>query len=155
MPNHWILQSSADRIDHETYLEVGGTTLHGVRRYPDRILPGDRVWLWRAKGKTRVTPGIVALGTILEAASFRGFDRPEAARGETVLRPKLRVMVRIDETRFSPAAGMIARDDVRRLPEMATHPIVTSNTGSDFALSAEQVAALQDLWDGGRPGPVI
>lgn len=155
MPHQWILQSSADRIDHATYLVAGSTTVHGVRRYPDRITPGDRVWLWQAKGKSRDTPGIVARGTVIEAASFRGFDRPDAAHGEAVLRPKLRVTVRVDETRFTPTEGMITREEVRRLPEMTTHPIVTSNTGSDFALSDEQIAALQDLWDGGRLGPVI
>jgi hypothetical protein len=151
----WILQSNADRIDHAVYLRAGETTVHGVRRYPDRSAPGDVVWLWRAKGRTRTASGIVARGTVEESATVRGFDRTDAARGETVLRPKLRVVVRVQEVRLSPEEGMITRDDVRRVPEMASHPIVTSNTGSDFALDDAQAAALNALWATEASGPVI
>ncbi|MGV3616942.1 MAG: EVE domain-containing protein [Fimbriimonas sp.] len=146
MARTWILQSNADRIDHGIYLVPGGVTMHGVRRYPNDIAPGDRVLLWRARGRTKHEPGIVALGTVVEPASLRAFDRAEAVRDEVVYRPKLRVVVRVDEVRLTLESGMISRDDVRRLPEMATHPIVTSNTGSDFALSSEQAEALIDLW---------
>jgi hypothetical protein len=148
MARTWILQSNADRIDHGIYLVAGRTTMHGVRRYPNEIAPGDRVFLWRARGRTKHEPGIVAMGTVVEPASLRAFDRMEAARDEIVHRPKLRVMVRVDEVRLTVAEGMIPRDDIRRLPEMAVHPIVTSNTGSDFALSSEQADALLDLWGG-------
>jgi hypothetical protein len=127
--------------------------VHGVRRFADRIAPGDRVFLWRAKGRSRVEPGIVALGTVLEPAALRGFDAVEAARAEAVLRPKLRVVLRVDELRLTPEAGMIPRDDVRRLPEMTTHPIVTSNTGSDFALNEAQWRALLAMWDPQRSIP--
>jgi len=146
----WILQSNADRVDLAACLAVGGTVAHGVRRFVGDIAVGDRVFLWRARGRTRVAPGIVAFGAVVEPAAIRPLDHPEAARTDTVLRPKLRVRLRVDDVRLTLEEGMIPREDVRRLPEMAGHPIVTSNMGSDFALDEAQVEALMSLW-GRRP----
>jgi|GEM_PF-5623793 len=142
----WILQSNAARIDVASYYRPGALILHGVRRYPDRIAVGESVFLWRASGGTRHRAGIVALATVLELAELRAHDAPVACLDHKVRLPKLRAVLRVDEVRFTPDEGMILREDVRRVPEMATHPIVTSNTGTDFALTEEQAKALRELW---------
>jgi hypothetical protein len=141
----WLLQSNPTWLDLDGYLTSGLERIqHGVKRYPHLIEPGDRVYLWRAKGRSRLTPGIVAQATVVETPEFRGQDRPEFFNAPD--RPKLRVVLSLEEVRLTPADGMIRREDVKRLPEMMRHPIVTSNTGTDFALSEEQAKELDDLW---------
>ncbi len=145
----WILQSNPARIDIDTYLRLREVpTLWGARRYADRIAVGDRAFLWRAKGGTRVEPGIVGLATVVEPAFPRPHVHPELFRDPTQNPPKLRVGLRVDELRLMPDEGMIPRQDVKTLPEMRGHLIVTSNVGSDFALSEAQARALLALWVG-------
>lgn len=136
----WILQSNAARIDIAAYLAEEPTrALHGVKRYARQIALGDRVFLWRAAGGTKAPAGIVAVGTVLEPADLLAHDRTDLCRDPRTAAPKLRVALKVDEFVFIP------REEIRRLPEMASHSIVTSNTGSDFALTPEQANAIRAL----------
>jgi hypothetical protein len=80
----------------------------------------------------------------VETPAFRSQDRPQFFHAPD--RPKLRVILTLEEVRLSLEEGMIPREDVRRLPHMMSHPIVTSNTGTDFTLSDDQAEELMSLW---------
>lgn len=143
MSNAWILQTNAARLDIDGYLTSRETVVWGCGAYAKRIAVGDRAFLWRAAGGTKVGAGIVGLATVIGAAEYRGHDAPERCDDPRLLNPKLRVALRLDEVRVG---NPIPRAAVKAHPEMNRHPVVTVNQGAAFALTEEQVAALDNLW---------
>lgn len=143
MPNAWIFQSNAARLDVDAYLTRHPTVVWGCGVYAKRIAAGDRAFLWRAAGGTKVAAGIVALATVVGEAEHQGHSAPDLCRDEQMPRAKLRVTLRIDEVRVE---APIPRAAVKTHPEMARHPVVRANQGCAFALTAEQAAALDELW---------
>lgn len=143
----WIVQNNADKVDLDGLLAASGSVLLGAKRFADRIAVGDRVFVWRARGRTRLHSGIIALGTVSEEPLPRVPERPEFYRSAARDSIKPRFRLRLEEVRPSVASGMIPREDVRKLPEMDRHPIVTANTGTDFVLSPDQADALLALWE--------
>jgi predicted RNA-binding protein with PUA-like domain len=145
----WILQVNPARIDVDRYLLSGVTpTVWGAPRYRDLIAVGDRAFLWRARCGTRKEPGIIGIARVVEPAEVRLHNCPDMFTDPSLDRPKPRVGLQLEEVRLTVAEGMLARAEVRRIPEMTGHPIVTSNTGSDFALRPDQAAELMARWHG-------
>lgn len=89
--------------------------------------------------------GIIGVATVIEPAQMRAHDAAELCRDERLPRPKLRVLLRLDEVRTDDP---VPRNVVKGHPAMRTHPVVTVNQGAAFSLSEEQAAALRELWEG-------
>ena len=141
--NCFLLQTNAARLDVDRYLRERECVVWGCGRLGARIAPGDRALLWRAAGGTKSIAGVVGLATVIEAATERGHDAPELCRDPRLLWPKPRLLLRVDEAR--PDAP-VPRAEIKRLPEMTRHPVVTANQGCAFTLTDEQAAAILDLW---------
>lgn len=143
MPNAWILQTNAARLDVDGYLSGRETAVWGCGAYGKRLAIGDRAFLWRAAGGTKAYAGIIGLATITGAPEFRDHDAPERCVDAKLLRPKLRVVLRLDDVR---PGHPVPRAAVKAHPEMLRHPVVTVNQGCAFALTPEQTRALDELW---------
>ena len=143
MPNAWILQTNAARVEIDRYLTERETAVWGCGKMDRRIVVGDRAFLWRAAGGTKTVAGIVGLATVIGPAELRDHDEPNRLLDRRLLLPKLRLAILLDEIRVDRP---IPRDAVKRHPELARHPIVTVNQGAAFALLPEQAAALDELW---------
>lgn len=148
MPNAWILQTNAARVEVDAYLAERETAVWGCGNFGDRIAVGDRVFLWRASGGTKAVAGIVGLATVIGEAEYRSHDAPERLGDPKLQNPKLRVALRLDEIRVTHP---IPRATVKAHPELFRHPIVTVNQGAAFALTREQEAALDELWTAFAP----
>src|SRR5262249_21254342 len=72
----WIFQGNPERFDLEGYLQVTKRPLWTVRQkhFAARMEPGDRVFLWRATGKTKAVSGIIASGWLLDTPAIRPED---------------------------------------------------------------------------------
>lgn len=143
MARTWILQTNAARLDVDAYLRSREAVVWGCGRYRREIARGDRTFLWRAAGGTKLLAGIVATATVVEEAEERVHDGPEFCRDPKLLRPKPRLVVRIDDLRPDDP---LPRPVVKAHPLLSTHPIVTANQGCAFVLTEAQAAALDDLW---------
>ena len=151
MPNAWILQTNAARVDIDRYLTERETAVWGCGKFDRHIAVGDRAFLWRAAGGTKADAGIVGLATVIAPAEYRHHDAPDRLHDQRLLVPKLRLSLRLDEIRVDHP---IPRAAVKAHPDLMRHPIVTVNQGAAFALTERQVAALDDLWWDYRPsGP--
>ena len=50
---NWIFQANPDLFDVDRYIERQDEIACLVKRYGERMNPGDRVCLWRAQGRNK------------------------------------------------------------------------------------------------------
>lgn len=158
----WILQGNPDRFGVDRYLSENDFVYWSVpvQKYQREFEVGDRVFIWRAAGKTKAIAGIVATGVVAERCKPQGevdhpeqIDTPEAGQ-DSLWNPgeeaasEVKVGVRIRERRLTPQEGMLRRDELVQAQVMAESQIIKIRTGSVFPLTLEQGNFLDTLWLG-------
>jgi hypothetical protein len=147
----WIFQGDPDTFDIDGYLQTARRIRWTVRQahLADKMRPGDRVFLWRAKGSAKESvAGVVASGW-LESAPTTEADDPVAHsfwldnehRGGDHLR------VRIEVDRVVRGSKEIVQSDwLRRDPVLHDLRILRLRSETNYLLSDEHAARLEDLW---------
>lgn len=76
---YWIFQGNPDVFDVDGYLRDLKKVTWTIRQtnYADQIKVGDCVFFWRAKGSSKMAPGIIAIGTIVSKPILMP-DNPES-----------------------------------------------------------------------------
>ncbi len=150
----WIFQGSMDRFDVDAYLSAEKDIYWTVTRpaHQRDVAVGDRVFLWRARGSSRRTPGVVAVARVTEpCAEKSNVTHPERLHHEHWHEPELepgevKAGLRVEELRLRPADGMLTRDRIAGDPTLKSLPIITARVGSNFRLSDAQAERLETLW---------
>jgi hypothetical protein len=150
----WIFQGNPDDFDLNGYLATAPAQLPWlVTRYADDIKPGDRVYIWRARGKSKAVAGVIAEAEVIapvalrsesaDAVPFWRAGAPEASER----RP--RALLRL--VRVATPREVIRRDWCREDPILQTLPNLKMAAGTNYPLASEQAERLAALWTAAVP----
>jgi 5-methylcytosine-specific restriction enzyme B len=142
LANSWIFQGRPETWN----VNVGVRTLRRinwvVRRYKDKIAPGDRVFVWEAGAES----GIVATATVISAPACI-----EDSPGEAELYPQgpppgfqgkqLRAAIEIEKV-LNPR---IRKTELLRHPLLKDLSIIRSAQGTNFSVTHDQAIQLEAL----------
>ena len=153
---HWIFQGNPDNFKVNEYLS-GKQIIFWTVTYPKHqkmVSVGDTVFLWRAKGSSKNTPGIVAVGKIVgpgipktqipdsyeQLSDCLWYDKSKEPN-------EIKAGIELSEARLTKEDGMIIRDDIKADSLLSEMRIVKTKTGSNFILSEEEYERLVQLWE--------
>lgn len=153
MPATWIFQGNPDEFDVDAYLQQSAFVYWLVKlgAHQQQVSIGDRVFFWRARGSSKMQPGIVASGLVRELpVSANMVERPEALSGNLwkseIPSTGMMAGIELDDVRLSPEAGMLLLRVVRHDPILSRMTIVTRRTGTNFKVKPDEAAQLDRLW---------
>jgi hypothetical protein len=144
----WIFQANPDRFDIDEYLKRVRMITWMVRQ--SHLAPlmetGDRVFIWRAKGKSATAAGVIASGWLAEKPKVRPEDPVSSAlwRGNPSA-PSLRVTVDVDRVARGPRAE-VRRDWLLDDPVLRSLRILRVANETNFLLDVPQARRLEALW---------
>ena len=159
--NSWVFQGNPNRFDVDQYLRSRSNIYWTVsqKKHREQVALGDLVFLWRARGRTNLTPGIVALGRITETCKPKSeITHQERLSDELWYDPGLepdevKAGIAVEEVRLTPEEGMLSLYHVTLDPLLAKMHIVTVRTGTNFPLSSQQASRLRILWESATREP--
>jgi 5-methylcytosine-specific restriction endonuclease McrA/predicted RNA-binding protein with PUA-like domain len=153
---HWIFQGNPDNFNVNKYLSskqiIYWTVTHP--KHQKMVSVGDTVFLWRAKGSSKDTPGIVAVGKIAgpcilksqipdpceQFSDYLWYDKSKEPH-------EIKACIELSEVRLTKKAGMLTLDDIKADALLSKMRIVKVKTGSNFVLNKEEYERLLQLWD--------
>ena len=153
--NRWIFQGNQDTFDVTKYLTSSDFVYWSVKHksHQKKITIGDLVFIWRARGRSKLMPGIIAFGTIVEECKTKSQVSYPEYLAESLWSEMsseisdIKAGVRIHEVRPTPGEGMLSYYQIRTIPELSGMQIVTVRTGTNFLLTESQFSRLFEIWD--------
>ena len=152
--SYWIFRGNREDFDIDTYLRDFSYIYWAVKheKHRSEIKIGDRVFIWRSKGKSKDAYGAVALGTVVEKPIHKeNVSHPELLL-ETYWQKRevspYKVGIEIDSVRLSLEDGMIDSSLLLADPELAGMHLLTARQGTNFKLSEYQFNKMLNLWNG-------
>ncbi len=151
----WIFQGNPDKFDVDEYLRKTDYVYWSVTwpAHQKQMAIGDKVFIWRAKGKMKAVSGLVAFGSIAEECTGRDKVKKPMKIYDSLwnLGPQeeaseIKVGVQITEVRLSPGKGMVTLDEILCDPVLSDMQIVKARQGSNFSLTEAQYQRLVELW---------
>lgn len=144
----WIFQGSPDHFDLEGYLASDRHQISWlVRRYAERMRPGDVVYLWQAAGKKRAVSGILASATIIsdvwsgpDDIGARAFWINSEASAEVATRVSLRIGA------VATGKHIVKREWLREDPICSDLLILKQSAGTNYPITSRHAQRLSDLW---------
>jgi hypothetical protein len=136
----WIFQANRKLYDISGALGSLSKMTWLVSSYQDRILPGDKIFLW----KSGADAGIVAEASIVTAPSMIEATEEElqfALEKQKFEGHQLRVELHIDAVVAPPLQRNILKAD----PRLADLSIIKSSQGTNFLVTPEQAAIIREL----------
>ena len=137
----WVFQANPTKYDIDGALaelaEIGWV----VRQYKSDVHAGDRVYIW----KSGTEGGIVATAQIDAEPAVGTADDPFVLDPEEFAEPELSVTLRISEVLSEP----LPRSDLVEHPVLKNLGVISFANATNFAVTAEQDAALLTLISGG------
>ncbi len=151
----WIFQGNMDAFDVTQYVQSNHYIYWAVkhRSHQNELSLGDFAYIWRARGRSSQTPGIVAFGVVVEPVkSKQDVDYPEYLSEFLWTDPAAEVShkkvgVRLLEKRMSPEEGMLSLYNIRLDPVLSRMRIVTARVGTNFRLSDQEADRISSLWN--------
>jgi hypothetical protein len=148
--NTWIFQGNPDSFAIDTYLDrrLITWTVRQVR-YENVMNCGDRVFIWRAAGNTKIEPGIIASGWLIERPHNQLDDAPELWYKQEEPIEDIRVQLCIDKR---VSFGRMVR--ARQLKEDAILRglrILRCPRETIYLLAKEEAERLATIWKDVEP----
>lgn len=139
--NHWIFLGNPTVFDVNNEITERPDRLYwSPGKFSRKIVPGDRVFVWRST----VDPGVIAIGEVTGYPTSQQ-DLPEDVPHDDST--DLKVPLQLWETRLTQDDGMVSRNTVVNDEILSPASIVKANTGSVHRLTPEQAAQLALLWN--------
>jgi hypothetical protein len=145
----WIFQANPDDFDLDGYLASRPALFVWlVTRYASEIAVGDRVYLWRNRGKQQAISGIVAEAVVTAAPEPRVEDA-EAVRfwrtaGPRRDSPQMRAAMRL--VKVASNREVIRREWCLEDPILRDLPNLRMQASTNYRLSSEQADRIGTLW---------
>ena len=150
----WIFQGNPDEYEINKYLLIDKDIIWDVRQkhFQDKILGGDRVFIWRSKGSSgdESSCGVVAKGKIL----CKPEELPDEDEHLYVERPanykytNWRVKIRLDEIRLNGNIGMLRKiSHIRSDNVLKEMRIMNLFNETNYELSKIEAEVLDKLWE--------
>jgi hypothetical protein len=145
----WIFQANPDLFDIDRYLGLTKRILWTVRQahLAPAMEPGDRVFLWRAGGKSKEPAGVLASGWLQEAPSMQ-LEDPVAVplwKSPERLGRAVRVPIAIDRV-ATGSQEMVRREWLLRDPGLENLRILKLAGETNYLLEPGQGARVEALW---------
>ena len=150
----WIFRGNREDFDIDTYLKNFDYIYWAVKhqKHQDEMQVGDRVFIWRSKGKSNDPYGLVAYGEIAEAP----VDKHSVLHPEFLLEEywekrevsEIKVGIKIQENRLDINAGLVESGLLLRDEELARMQLLTARQGTNFRLSPSEFSKVWSLWNG-------
>jgi hypothetical protein len=147
----WIFQGNPDTFDIDGYLRTARLIRWTVRQpqLADTMAPGDRVFLWRAKGSAKQSiAGVVASGWLQSAPTKEGDDPaavPFWVGGGGQAGEQLHVRIDVDRVVRGPKE-IVQRDWLVDDPVLHDLRILHLRSETNYRLTDAQAARLEALW---------
>jgi hypothetical protein len=141
---HWIFQANPELFAVDDALRRLTQINWLVQRYQDQISAGDRAYVWRSGAEA----GILGQLEILEAPKLAPEAEDERRfniQGSKFAGEQLRVRCRVFKVLDSP----VSRARISGTPGLRELMILRAPQGTNFPVSAEEAAILDDLLDDG------
>ena len=154
--NHWFLQANPDQFDVTTYVESFTDIYWSLKReaWQKKAAVGDEVFIWRAKGSSKLPSGVIAHGFVSQPATQKSKLQAQENVGEHLWRPgyselsTVKLGVHLTSHRTSPEKGMLLKQHFLSDPVLSRAQIVTVQSGAVFLLPAAQANRIRELWEG-------
>jgi len=145
----WLFQAQPQSFDIDGFLATQPTEFAWLaRQHAADILPGDRVFIWRAiGGDERAKSGVIAETRVVAVAAQRPEDPasvpfwqdPADAAGA-----QMRVGLRL--LRVADPRQVLQRDWLSEDPVLRELAVFRMAQGTNYPMSTEQAARLEALW---------
>jgi hypothetical protein len=150
----WIFRGNREDFDIDAYLKDFDYIYWAVK-YPKHQVEmqvGDRVFIWRSKGKSKDPYGLVAYGKITEAP----IDKSKVLHPEFLLEEywekrevsEIKVGIKIEETRLDIKKGLVESSLLLRDKELSKMQLLTARQGTNFKLATSEFSKIWSLWCG-------
>ncbi|GAA4648406.1 hypothetical protein GCM10023116_06750 [Kistimonas scapharcae] len=150
----WIFRGNREDFDIDAYLKGFDYIYWAVKhqKHQDEMQVGDRVFIWRSKGKSKDPYGLVAYGKIIEAP----VNKSEVLHPEFLLEEywekrevsETKVGIKIEETRLDIEKGLVESGLLLRDNELSKMQLLTARQGTNFRLSSSEFTKIWSLWCG-------
>jgi hypothetical protein len=158
----WVFQGNPTRFDVDDYVARYPELIYWrTPRHAKEIVPGDRVFIWRAGPSS----GAIAVGVVVEAPTPGSKVKHPEALGSDLWRaeePDLdepRTGIHLQEVRLTDEEAYLHRSIARVDPELGKATIITMPNGTVFPLTSAQALAMERLWGssgrGATPDPSV
>ncbi|GHG77532.1 hypothetical protein GCM10010919_33270 [Alishewanella longhuensis] len=150
----WIFRGNREDFEIDTYLRNFDYIYWAVKhqKHQSEMQVGDRVFIWRSKGKSKDPYGIVAYGEIIEApVNKREVRHPEFLLEEYWDKrevSEIKVGIKIKETRLDIEKGLVESGLLLRDNELSKMQLLTARQGTNFRLSINEFSKIWSLWRG-------
>jgi len=134
----WLFQANPkvwNLEEHLSAMEIGGEDVFSVTRYKSEIAEGDRVLLWSAGANAGIYGVATIVGELFESDEDEHFNDS----GD-----KTKVPWQLDRVLDAP----ILRTDLLDHPVLKGLSVITSPQGTNFRVTDEQWAEIQQILDG-------
>ncbi|MBW1702069.1 MAG: EVE domain-containing protein [Deltaproteobacteria bacterium] len=144
----WIFQANPKYFDIESAVKSLKLRTWSVKKYKNRILPGDKAYIWQSGSNA----GILAVGKVLDKPKQLPFpedEKPFVRKEGRFKEIDTRVRVKINKV-LDP---LVFKKDLLYNPMLSNLQIIKAPQGAVFPLSAEENEALKRITGG--DGPII
>ncbi len=148
----WIFQANPDQFRLDGYLEPGAEIRWTVRQehLAAQMSPGDRCYIWRAKGKGKEPAGIVASGSLVATPALEAED-PNAIQHWSTPPVGKALRVRLLLDRVAAKREVVRREWLKDDPVLKDLRILRLATETNYKIERDHAQRLADLWrDTGR-----
>ncbi|MHB8089373.1 MAG: HNH endonuclease [Anaerolineaceae bacterium] len=150
----WIFRGNREDFDIDTYLKDYKSIYWAVRhpKHQYEMQLGDKVFIWRSKGKSKDPYGVVALGEICELPKHKSLVTHPEFLVDRLWKTKevssVKVGLTLKSVRLSLDEGMIEHEFFLGNPILSGMQLIKARQGTNFYLSPEQFNAVLSLWNG-------
>ena len=150
----WIFQGNRSDFDIDTYLSDFDYIYWSVKhpKHQDEMQIGDRVFIWRSKGKSQDPYGLVGYGTIIEAPVHKNLVKNPNFLLEEYWEKReaseIKVGIDLESVRLDLNSGLVESSLLLSDPVLAKMQILTARQGTNFKLTTEQFNKLWFMWSG-------
>tara|TARA_R110002049_G_scaffold198780_1_gene368832 strand:+ start:1540 stop:2349 length:810 start_codon:yes stop_codon:yes gene_type:complete len=157
----WIFRGNREDFDIDKYIEEFKYIYWAVKhkKHQDEMQVGDRVFIWRSKGKSKDPYGIVAFGKIVESPINKlNVKHPKYLLEEYWEKrevSEIKVGIKLEESRLDLESGLVESTLLLRDPDLAGMQLLTARQGTNFKLTNSEFNKIYQLWGGNSDDPEL
>lgn len=151
---YWIFRGNRTDFDIDTYLREFKYIYWAVTypKHQNEMQIGDRVFIWRSKGKSKDPYGIVGYGTIVEKPKHKSLvNHPEFLLDELWQKrevSEIKVGIKLESVRLNITAGLVESTLLVENTKLKEMQLLTARQGTNFSLSNEHFNIIWNMWSG-------
>lgn len=144
----WIFQGNPDHFRIDEYLSRTRAIQWTVRQehLAPRMAVGDRIFLWRAAGKSGLPAGIIASGRISRTPQLEEEDAVGRDLWTDDFPEGTSLRVRVDVDRVAKAKQLIQRDWLKEDPIVRDLLVLKLRSATNYEVSSVHAERLEALW---------